>query len=352
VSTVPVSYVTPPVLPPRRWARNGVYPSAWLARALAARANQLIIARGKEIFRHSSGIANVPSASPGSTRVRWRGAFHTSTRVSQLWAYIGSMPDDKTGSPSVTVEAFNSSSVSMGVATLAGMLTGDSSTTPAHCTSQIFPLVTSTGAIATTTADDEGTLVVSDLDGGRAMGVSVWEVPLLPDTSNGYIDPSFGAQSPIYQSFRQGLASIANSQWKAGSRHLPSFCVELDSAPRTIAVNTATNLIDGTTTGAPTAATPGLYMDLTNCARSKDVASGAMVYMRVYAKCTSAGNGTVQLVDSGGTVHHSTSGFGTSAAWSAASNLFLSASGGKYDLQFKTAAGTLSVYAVSLYLHE
>lgn len=356
MTVVNISAAVMPALPPRRWARNGQYPSAWLASQLAKRVNHLIYTKGKEVFAKSSGIANIPASSgagPGSTRDRWRGAFHTSTRVTALYAEIvAAAPGSGIDNSYVRVRVLDSSGATIGDAVLnypGPLAAGD---TPARMNHGIVPVRSTTGAIATATSDDDCTLVVTDVGSARVASVTLWEVPLSPDTGSGYIDPNVGVMSPILKSFRSTLAQSIAAQWDVGSRHLSTWCVELDSAPRTIASATATNLIDGTTTGAPTTATPGLYFDLTHCDRTKDTASGVLVNMRVYAKDTTAGNGTVELVDSSGVVHNSLTGFPVAAAWSGTSQVFLPASGGKYDLRFKTSVGTLSVWAVSLYLGE
>ena len=355
MSSVVVPQYAPWRITAMAFARNGFYPAATFARQLADLANHVAAFRTKEVFRSFSPIAAIPeSASIPVTnqRDRWTCAFHSSPYPAYLWVRLtAAQQTDPDSSPYVRVRLSTLTPTTVADAVIYAGRSGSATDTPAfiQVTESLFP---SSGSLVPIPADTDLTLMFSDFDNARLVAATVYEVSVQPDTDDGYVDPAnLAALGPIYANTRENVANILRSMWRVGSAHLVNWTADIQSTPQTIASDTATNLIDGSSTGAPTAATPGFTINLSHCSRFSTSSSGVRVKMFVLAKDTTDSNGTVQLVDSDNNVVGSVSSFGTTAAWLSAT-FYLPAAADKYDLQFLTEDGTLSVYAVSLFLYD
>ena len=125
--------------------------------------------------------------------------------------------------------------------------------------------------------------------------------------------------------------------------------MDIQASPRTLASATSTNIVDTAITTV-SAATPGVELDFEN--RGRVAAAGAVpVVMKVRAKMSGVDVGHVVMKDSAGTELISVEIDTTSEAWYSETALIPSAIG-KYDFQFSASAGTITLYALSLYQYQ
>jgi len=346
---------------PRSNARNGRFPSAAFAKSMADLTNQAILVRTKEVARFFTHVTQTPSSPmiPNSggagERNRWISAFHSSPFVNRLWAIITLAQSTTAGrNPYGRIRCETMAPATVGDATVYAGTTatnGTNTDTPAFFASIVVPFIDpSDGSIVTIPADTDLTLTFSDFDDARMLSATVFEEAQVPDTLTGYVDANVSVLAPIIDATREQIATRLNAQWKAGAAHLFNWAADSASAAVTTTSSTAKNLVDRTSTTVAFF-TPGYTLDLTNTTRLSTTTSGTLVTMWVNAKDSTAGNGTVQLVDGGASVMGSITGFTTSQTWQS-TTFFLPAAVAKYDLQFKTSAGTLTVYAVSVYMYE
>jgi hypothetical protein len=365
VITIPAAA---PISPqPRQMARNGLYPTALFAARVRSLANHAARYRTKQVanftvHRVASTNGTLWQTGQPSPRTRWRSVFHSSPYAGQLRAAltVSRQQLDTGGTPHAT-PGFTILTLS----TMAGVVLGravvscaSSSTSFADNTAiaenwssrtTVFADV-STGAPINIPPNTDLQITVTEQDNARTMTLVVFEDSLAADTANGYIDPNVHNLSPILASSRQGVATLLRNMWLNGASHLFNWSFIVDSSgnygPRSTASATPKNIVDVTST-ANTASSPGWTLDLSNTGRVSNT-NRPVVVVQVYGKCTVASNGTVSLTNSGGGTM-SVGPFGTSLGWVSAIGSFI-ASAQKYDLLFSTAAGTLSVEAVSVYL--
>lgn len=205
----------------------------------------------------------------------------------------------------------------------------------------------------TVPANSDFLLKFTEISGGRLVSATVWEVPLDPDTANGYVQSNYAAQQAIYDTDRSGVQTALYNLWKHSGFPCFNWSVDFQIAPQVTNSLIARNLIDNSsTTIDPT--TPGFTVDLTNCARLSQATSGVPAILYVYGQWGGASGtgGNVRL--NGSTPFPVTvSGFNTTGQWLSVATT-LPASLTKYDLQFwsSTAGTNFNVMAATLLLYE
>jgi len=321
------AYATPP-LAPRSNARNGQYPAASFAHTTADLANQAVLVRTKEVARWVDGQALQPGVGPpewifggDSDRDRFRCVFHTSPHVRRMWAVItygppqlDFEPDDPSSPHPVPASILLRISemddtpladivVACGISLdRAGELISVtdvplrpqflSAYGPAPFLSWADPSV-----IATIPGNTTLQLTATELQNARLLSFCVYEESLAPDTDNGYVDPNVAVVlGPIYDARREGIAGLLRDQWVNGSAHLLNWSDPLN--PRQNTTTTLRNLIDDTSTGAPSASSLGFTLDLRNTKRVSTSSSGVLVTVWARVSCNSGGR--VRLLQDGG----------------------------------------------------
>jgi len=196
------------------------------------------------------------------------------------------------------------------------------------------------------TADTAYTGYLDAIDYARVLAICVYELgsESIAESTEWFDATIPQARAPIFDAFHgrllQGLSEI--HRHNAGTVAHWSL---INGASRTRSSATLINLVDNSTTGAPSGATPGVKLDLTY--RATEGVATVPVEVGVYGSMAS-GSGTVELRDSSNTVKATVTVNSATPGWFTATAT-LAASLEKYDLYFAgDGANTLSVSAVSL----
>ncbi len=188
------------------------------------------------------------------------------------------------------------------------------------------------------------------IDHARVLGVSVWEYAdqTVQQSTNYYNATAPASGVPIYDATRERLlVGLATQHAKCGgiAMHWGLY----NGASRTRTSATLINLVDNSTTGAPTGATPGVVI---NSNYHNTMSRTTVPFeMAVYGSIA-AGSGTVVLTDSGGTDRITCTVNSATPGWFVATGN-LTAGSAKWDLRYNgDGANTINVSAVSLIENE
>lgn len=339
----------PALIHERRDARNGMVPCTEFYGAAVNAENHIVLFRKKEIFRWvgyvgSSDVGAVDDPATAS-KDHSRFHFHTGYGATKLTAYaILGVSSAGTTAPYVRIAV----------------------TIPGGATSTFSPDMRPGGTEnAFTDAPNEWGFYQSDVtvapnttyeglitqgDYARILGLVIYEeASAVSDDSVDY----FNEQQPqaaqkIFDAHRQRLLGTSN-MWKRNGGLICHWSQEgFIERSRTSA--TAINLIDNSTTGTPTANTPGWTIDgAYRTTLSRSVISAKLA---VYASMSS-GSGTVRITDTGGTSAISVTVNNATPQWFTGTGTIVAATGKKYDPMFLSdGTNVLEVYAVSLYEYE
>lgn len=344
--------------PPIEWdrfCRNTKHPSANLWNQIHEATNQAVLYRAREIFRAPGWVGSSGGAGSGGTRDRYRFAFRSGPYMHGLMMIAVMVPQTAglTGNAysKITIYSdFNEATPVASVNFYHGANPGGSLTS-----SEGLPYIkTIKIPLFGLTAGTDYYAKVSDVDEGRIMALSVFELPSMTENTSGYLSQNITAETEILDIYRQNVATIQKTLWKKTGGLALNFCVNVAANATTNNTNTSKNVCDGLTTTFSDA-TKGFKIDLTNHDRLAQ-ASGIPVVMKVFCKTTDAGGkGRFYLKNSAGTaIITITDSISTAAggAWRSTVG-FLPAAADKYDLHFdNNGAGTLSVWAVSIYEYE
>lgn len=353
VASNPASKTASPPIDVDRWCRNGKHPSADLENRLHEATNQAILYRTKELFSCVAPLQNCLNNPATSDRDRWRFAFKTGPYTHAVLAVVVMLPTNVDIAPWSTyntgarLDIFSDTAEATVVATENFMYGsyphGTSGQNLGFADIKVLEKVID-GLSPSTTYYARFT----DENIGRIQSACVGDLQSMTENFDGYLSENIANGTNIVSSYRSKLIDASNALLQSGSKVF-TWTVDDGTAPVTRAVNTPANIIDTTVTTV-SANSPGFTVDLTGKARVSQT-SGVPVTMQVFAKTSSAGGeGRVYLKNSAGTaVMTMTNVFATTSGWLSVTG-FLPASSGKYDLQFdNNGAGTLSVYAVSVY---
>jgi hypothetical protein len=352
MSTVSSPQYEQPAIVTNRWVRNDKHPDAAFQNDLAEQTNHLMAWHTKEVFSYDCPIASIPAA--GAGRDRWRFAWHSGPYARYLWMRVVMAPGGEGGAPpGVSLTVTNGAGSTIGTAEHYSGMSVSATDTPAYFSIGHSPLQSS-GAIVAITADTDYFGLVSDVATGRVQSISVYEVSLEPTAANGYI-PAVSGLGPIYDADRSAVATALRNMWKRGAAHLFNWSVDPQSAPRTTTSATEANLVDTALTGANAygAAAPQWVLDVSN--RTRVAGTGVPIVVKVYAS-RGTSDGTVYLVADSSDVIATVTITGAAAWYSATATidptLFGDPANASVHLTFKSAGGTCSVYAVSVYQYQ
>jgi hypothetical protein len=357
MTLVRISRVAPRALVTNQWVRNGKIPDAEFQNALASHSNHAARILTKEAFSYSCPVEAIPSAT-GSSRDRWRFAWHTGPYATSIFMQVLVSTTDGSGgtagaAPAVTL------TVTDGGGTIGTAVFNHGTIDNGAADSPLYfayggAVLKSAGAEVAIDADTDYYGLITDTTGGRVIAVTIYESSLTSDTANGYVgDVQTGG--PIYDEDRGDVATILRAMWKSGAAHLLNWTVDNQAAPRTTTSATEANLIETTLTGGSAygSAAPGFLLDLANRTRVKD--TGPKIKVAVYAS-RGTSDGAVILASDNGTAIAQVNITGAAAWYTATATVDLSLwaddANAKCHLVFASGGGTCSVYAVSVYQYE
>lgn len=352
VPTLPSTKGANPPIQTNRWFRNGKHPDVSAFNQMNDHMNQAMIFRTKELFSILGDLGSAPGIQATSvvgTRNRWRFAFHLSPYTHALLARVVMFPpssnygndtfaklkiySDATETTLVSTTEFHYGPGPNGAVSVGGW--------------QYHRIVDK--FIEGLTADADYFGLFTDETYGRLQSAAIADMQSMTENYSGYLPTNFTEQSQILDEYRQNLVTPMPGLWKRAGSKVLNWTANIQSSPQTIAVNTATNILDGTST-TYSSSIPGYTLVMTGKNRLSQ--TGVPCVVKAFMSCTSASNGVVHLRDSTGAIVATctnTLGAGVTG-WIASSVVNLTS--GKYYLTHQTAAGTLSTYAVSIYEYE
>lgn len=305
-----------------------MYPSAKFLSNCVAAENHLAAHRHREVFSCDWRLADASSGISATTTIR-RFRFRAGAGATRLRAFVllgttynGFTPPTD---PYLTIDVTASGG---GTTTMGPWHYGIKSSTwtdepnswhPGLNTIDIVP-----GAVY------ECAVITHDYC--RPLGISVYEIgsPTVTESVQYFNRSSPQAGAPIYDADRSRLLVGVDAMLRANGGTAFHWGMR-DGTARTRTSATPINLIDNTTTGAPTAATPGFHLDMTY----RNTASRSTVPMQIGVFASVAGGGTGHV-----TVRNSSGVIGNCAivsavgAWVTESTCPVTAGADKYDLQF------------------
>ncbi len=320
-------------------SRNGMYPSAYLHTQLAEAHRHIGQYRHRCVYSRGFELGVDNSASGTRTVARWR--FRTGYHVSQVAALVISLPTtDRGGWSGNGPYAEIDLTISGGATTTLGPYsTGIEVGTPNDAPDGMNTLMLTASVSANTVYECALRLI----DYSRVAAVMLFELgPSDPDDVNPH---RFAAGRPIYDVQRQDLfVGLSNIHTRGGG--ICEHWSLLDGTARTRTSATPINLVDGTSTGTPTAgAHPGVYIDASyhNRRRSTTVAFEFACYAS-----QSSGTGVVRLIDTSGNVYGSCSVTSATPGWVVATANLPASETFLAPQFYSDGVGTLSCYATSL----
>lgn len=349
VPSNPASRLEQPPIGPDRWFRNGKCPDANAIGMMNALANGVSLFRGKCPIATYLNLIKTPSSQLASRvrhRLAWRSGPYTHALVAVVTLYppnLGfdqdsyaklSVYSDVTESTLVTSQEFHYGVSPKGSTAAVGW---GYMKTVIQMVDGISPSTNYYGKF-------------SDENYGRIQSVLVFELSSLTENNDGYLPQNITMRTPLTDSLRGNLASVANTVWREGGAHVLYWDCANHSSPITSTSITATNVVDLSST-AISAATPGYTLNMTGKARLSQT-SGVPCVMKVFGKqSTATTGGNVYLKSSAGTIASITNGWTSTTPTWVSTTFNLPATVDKYDLQFsKTGgAGDFTLYSVSVY---
>lgn len=332
------------------YARNGAVPDTRLLNRVAGAQNNILAFRKKGVFN----VWDQSFSGSGVTKTQHRFRFHAGYGEQALVIHVGL---GKGGHPSSSAKATLSIDVAgVGAPSTVPIYYGNNQAGATDApdeiqwTTKAFTLTPNTTYEVSAYVDNEARILsmcayttgIEDVDDGNDFYVA-------SSSTYGQIDDA------TRQKLTEGLSKI----WKRNGAHLLNWSC-CTGTPQTIAGGTWTNVLDGTTAVASTSA--GYILGsglLTPYSRRVQPLKATLC---AYGQVTGgAGTGEVRLFSdsgSGAPTFASVTGIGATLQWYAL-NQTIPVGGdaltafSKVDLQHRmNGAGTLNLYAVSLYLYE
>lgn len=349
----PTTKAATPPIEVKKFCQNGDSPSAQYWNLLNEATNAAALYRAKQVFSCSTRIglsaATVPSSTAG-TRNRWRAAFHTGPYTTRVMARVVLCPPNNNFGNATygKLTIFSGTTEGTTVGSASFYYGAGPGTTIVNGYQYLREIML---PIEGLTASTDYTLRFDDIDYGRIICASVFELPSLNDGITGSLPLTLNQDSEVLHIYRSNVATVQKNLWKRAGGTILTWTVDEQSSPRTNATSTATNLIDGSST-TYSASIPGFTFDMSNKARLSQT-SGVPIKVRVYGSY-SADSCYVTLRDSTGAsvVEVTVNG---AAAWYSNTG-YLPASSGKYYLTHHADTGlgpnTVTTYAVSIFPYE
>lgn len=348
----PASKAAAPPLQVWRYARNGRPVDVDLINKLLEAGNQAVLYRTKEVFHSSAriGADHAPASAGAGDRGRWMFHFHTGLYTHSLMAVLVMTPQSSgyTSNSAARIDIHNTSGVVVASSTFNyGANPGGTTTVDNIQFARVYQQY-----VDGVSPDTDYYGTVYDVDNGRTVSCSVFELQSMTENFSGYLPQNLNADSSILDVYREKLATLTYNLWRRGAATVFNWTVDAIASPRTTTGTTPVNLIDGTSTTYG-AAIPGFTLDMTGKARLSQT-TGVPVRMAVYMDSPVASGTVVNLRDSAGTsvMQVTYGGAGSAVGWYTTTGV-LPASSAKYYLTFNSSgATTASVIAVSLIEYE
>lgn len=330
----------PNLIHPDRDCRNGHVPSAHFYGEAVAAENYLTGHGDRMLFQRQWLLGNGSYGFSGTTTVA-RFRFRTRYGAARVRACLVILKSSSGFGPAdpnldVVVTEVGVGSTTYAFRAVVDPIGGDDKPEDWRVVFDSFPV----------TADAEYTVAINLYDYARLAACEFHEVgePTVSEATDYYNAMTANAGAPILDTTRSRLlVGLSNMYRRNGGTicHWGKF--DGSAATRTSA--TAINLMDNTTTGAPTAATPGWYLDM-SYRNTQSRPTSVPFELAVYGSVAGGSGGTVTMVNSSGTTLATVTVTGA-AGWYTATGT-ISTTAGKFDLQFAgDGTNQLSVYAVS-----
>jgi hypothetical protein len=338
-----------------RWFRNNQQPNATAQNLMNQSANAAALYRSKEVFSGCDTIHGFQDLNSGGAgdRGRWKFAFHSGPFSHALYCVVvmRAPTAGATGNTYARLDIATNAAGTPVVATQSFVYGNE----PTNGTGSInawpmYKVIKNFIDGITPDTDYYGSFV--DVDNGRILAASIFDLQSFTEHNDGYLSQSISTQSPILTADRQNVVDVANALWRRGAAHVLNWSVRDATAPISVNYTTDTNLIDNTST-AISAATPGYTLDMRNKDRLTQ-SSGVPVVMKAFIKAGAAQTISVKLKDSGGATIATCSTTSTTAGWVSSGAFNLPATVAKYDLMasVNVTPPTGEVHAVSIYEYE
>ena len=334
----------PPIISPNRDAQNGMYPATSFYGRIQQAHNHLVGFRHKTVFQRAWRLGNKTYSGASATnlaRFRWR-TGHGAAYVRIVGVQCAS--NSSTGDPRTELELVNFSDT---VTTTAGPWQGFIDVASTGDEPSTWRIFTDTIAV---TPNKIYHATFKTYDSCRPMSLLVMELGggTVTESVNYYSAANMVSDAPIFDATREKILGGLGAMYRQNGA-LQVNWANGDGSALTRSSATAINVVNKSSTGTPTTATPGYSCDLRY--RNSSSRAGVPVELAVYGSIP-AGSGTVRVIDTAGTTHLTATVNSATPGWFTATGT-ITASDLKFDFQ---AAGdgvnTLSLHAVSLYEYE
>lgn len=345
-----------PAVPPiqlDRWYRNGLYPDANALNLMAETSNQIATYQGRQVFCGFNELSETAGLSPA----QWRWSFRTGIYHHALMVTVALMPAFGPNGlldnyVTLTIYSdFNETTVAASVTFSRGSSPyGDNVIGLGLDWTDIRVINKLVTGLAANTEYYAKWSCFNDTD---LKSACVVDLGSMTESHSGYLAMNNGCMTPVVDTFREKLATMASAMWKKGAAHVMNWTAH-DTSRKTTS-STPLNIIDTSITTV-SSSSPGFVLDMTNKARLSQ--TGVPVVMlacgRVTAPAGSVGN--VYMKDSAGNTVMSLEGQwlgGQTKVWWKSTTGTLPATVDKYDFQFSTpGAVEFELYAISIYQYE
>ncbi len=223
----------------REFVRDGKAPVAELQNRLAETIGHGVIAHTKQVFARYSPIPSIP-ASAGSSRTRWRFAFHSGPYARLLGVRMELAPqDDGLGATDpysqLDIALATAPTVTVGTANVHyGSSYGAYDDVPWNFGGGVRFLDDGLGDIEWILPDTEYVGTFYDYDHARLFGATVFEVSLQPDTDDGFPRANHGAGGSILDIDRQAASTMTRQLWARTAVPLWTGGSESNSTARSV----------------------------------------------------------------------------------------------------------------------
>ncbi len=330
-----------------RRARNGTYPTASFYNAAIYAENHITTFRKREVFRWNGHMGATAVGRVGGTINHSRFRCHVGYGTTKLVAYaiLGRPRATWSTDPYVSIDV---------------TISGGATTTMAP------DMHSSVGAPTPTDTPDEWgyhrseiavtpnttyEVLVKQVDYARILSLTIFEEGggTIDDAVDYYNEQVPQSGSKVLDAHRERLLPGLSNMWKRNGGLQVNWSRE-GGLTRTRTASSVINLTDNTTTGTPTAHTPGWTLDLAY----RTTMSRAVVpcVLAVYGSM-SAGTGAVYLTDTSGVTALAATVNSATPQWFTTTGNLVAAASKKYDPMFiSDGTNTLTVHALSLYEYE
>lgn len=331
----------PDVIDWQRDALNGHYPSSVFYGKAIRSQNHVVGFRDRSVFSKSWMLGNAAYSYAGTTpvaRFRFR-SRHGAQHLRMVLVILKSDPAGGSIDPTLDVQV---TEVGVGTTTrtFSGFVDapGSSDDRPSDWRIVIEQI--------DLTPNAAHTVLINLYDHARLGAVEIHEVgdPTISEATDYYVATVAQANTHIEDAWQQRLIEGSSNMYRHNGGTFCDFST-IDGGASTRTSATYINLIDNTTAGAPTAATPGWYLDMANrCTHHRPTT--VPFELAVYGSIP-GGSGTVKLVNSAGVTLATVTVNNATPQWFTATGL-IATTAGKVDLQYAgDGVNALSVRAVS-----